>query len=343
MRKISVFMLIAAIMMLVIGCSGSQPPVTELKEAMAKQKDMKSYSFDGDMKLSLDIPEESLSTMEDIYSQEMVNGIIGAVNGATLKWEGTYEAESLHAEIMFHLNVPYNGAGFTFDVPVIMNGNELYMKIPMVSEQYVYMNLSEEMEKATGETVDLKEEMKKQYELQTNVMNVIEQELKDYFKSGDTKAYSLSDGKVSEVITFELKEENTEAFIKTLLSSVLPKVIEELKKSSFTDATTMEQLEQYEQPTEEEINEMVSEITKSVTINSAKFDSVIDKEGFVRKNVITFDIAADVPDMGKGQIGMTVNSNINNINNKAEFKLEIPNKEDTIPMEELGMFAPTGF
>ncbi|MEX2105141.1 MAG: hypothetical protein WD907_07455, partial [Bacilli bacterium] len=110
----------------------------------------------------------------------------------------------------------------------------------------------------------------------------------------------------------------------------------------YFDEEMMGELAQFEALTEEEINEIVTEIGKSVTINNAKFDTVIDKEGFIRKNVVKIDMSADIPDFGSGKFGITVNSNMNHINEKVTFKLDVPKIEDTISAEELGLMVPPG-
>ncbi|MWC30708.1 hypothetical protein [Paenibacillus sp. MMS18-CY102] len=330
----------AAMLLVAAGCSSSKPPKEVLEASMTKMSEMKSYGFTGTVGFDdVDFPAEEA----DALGVSMVTSIL---KGAKLTFEGQYEKEPYRMDLNLKLEVKGDGSATSFEVPILMNKNELYVKIPTIPGVPIPEELTSKFIK-----IDLKQlaeeqgtklpfdDLDKQAKLGTDIMNTVITSFdeKDYFfepKAEEVQGLPEG-GKYDQIVQFKITNETFAPALEVIVNKIAPAVIDLLAKDeAYLELAdiTKEDLDEAKKQLAEGGPDAIDTLKKAVKINEFAItggvkDDYMTYQGIDANIVVKPDGSED-----EAKIDMYVRSEYKDINKKQKFKQEIPT--DVITMEE---------
>jgi hypothetical protein len=254
---------------------------TKVKEAfeqsLSKQKEMKSYTFDGGTTLAI-----SDGLMKS--SNPLTNGILSLVKESTIDWKGISNMEPL--QLQTDLKITPKGSSSPFEIPILIKDSKLYFNMPALNktaDEYYVIDMQQMSQNSKSPlTLDT---LKNTSQLSTTLGNLV-------FSGIDAKWYTeakepvkLKDGSSAKSISVELTSKN-EKDLNTLFQTKLPDFLGYLQNNGFLPADKAELLKKT-QP-------------NAIQLKApGKIVVAIDDKGFIRDETIdiSFTITAD----GKAQ------------------------------------------
>jgi len=280
---LSLVALMLTAMLILSGCnSSSKSPKEALQASMQKSAELKSYNFDGSMKIEeLKFPAEG----EAAEAGQMLS----MLKDADLSWTGAYRADPMHLEMTLSLTLKGDMA-INFNIPIVMEQDKMWVKIPNIpffplpedmTNKFLEMDLKQLAEQS-GQPMPNVDPAKSQ-KLANDLMGVI-------FKNVDEKEY-LSDVKVKEaglpegvdakqVIRFQVGKDQVEPFVNTLIEKIAPEIINLLSgNAEYRDMLSIKQ---------EDLDE-----AKKALEDTKKEDIAAGMEEF-KKTVKSLDVVANI-------------------------------------------------
>lgn len=338
MKRLSLIILtLLLITTLTIGCGNDSAKEYALKH-IKQQQEIETMSFDGNIKLNLDLSDVINNNEAASYFQSYLQFL------SALEFEitGKEAVDPMHSEMNIKAKTNLEGMEFAYDLPIIINENVMYLKpgqlgalLPMDGKEYLMVDLSESATEIDQETT-----LKDSIALVNSIVNSIDEAA---FSKGNPKDFTLASGKASEVVNVSITQENIKPILEGLYNNSLPLFLEQLDKYSASG----EQLGQDEQIKEKlniekaEFDKFISELDSKLTINDFTITSVYDEEGFQRKIIIDGDIIITTTELGQIPLKINYDFNINDINQKIEFEMPIPAQENVINVKEFEEMTST--
>ncbi|MFC4098772.1 hypothetical protein [Paenibacillus xanthanilyticus] len=343
--KIVVPLLLAALMLIVSGCSAGKSPKEDIVSALTKMQDLKSYSFKGELGFDeLTLPE-SMSA-EDAQAAAMVSSLL---KGATVTFRGNAQTKPMRTELTMDMKLGGDGMSFNLSFPMIVTEEKMWIKIPQIP----MFPMPEEL---TGKFVEI--DMKKLAEQQGQdlksldtaaTQQMVQEMTKTLMDNFDEKTY-FSEVKAADVkglpeelkdeklIRFAITPDNFDQAITTIVDKVAPQLIDSLlKNESYLTALglTKEDLEsakkELEGTEDGEIKQGIDEIKKSLKINELSVTGAVKDDYLVYQSLIA---NVDVTNEGETmKFGLHFDTSYDQINEDVKFEYELPT--DAVPMEEL--------
>lgn len=326
MKKfIKLTFIVVSCLFVLAACSKSIDPKSYLTEALTKSVEMKSYAFEGEMNLKMDLPDsagpEAAMLLQDIL----------------VTFEGVTDADK--TELTLELAVK-GDAEFKLNVPMIMNKEKVWIKVPQIPfaplpEEYVGKFIELDLAELTqGQELDAEAEARIQ-ELATDTLTTTIKHLKEeeFFSTVNKKDAEIpSNVDVDQAVKVSITNKNFETVIDTLVTKVAPEIIDLIEEKYKSDLSLdSADLEEARKELEKYNKDDLKKINEHVDIN--KFDIVfaVDKNKFVTYQNFNTVLKIKV-DGEEAKINLKAAYSVTDINKKQEFKLEIP--KDPVTMEE---------
>lgn len=281
---LSLVALMLTAMLILAGCnSSSKSPQEALQASMQKSAELKSYSFDGSMKIEeLKFPAEGSEGAE-------AGQMLSMLKDADLSWTGAYRADPMHLEMTLSLALKGDMA-VNFNIPIVMEQDKMWVKIPNIpffplpedmTNKFLELDLKQLAEQS-GQPMPKVDPAKSQ-KFANDLMGII-------FKNVDEKEY-LSDVKVKEaglpegvdakqVIRFQVNKDQVEPLMNTVIEKIAPEFINLL--SSNADYRNMLSLKQ----------EDLDEAKKA--LEDAKKEDIAEGMEEFKKAVKSLDVVANI-------------------------------------------------
>lgn len=340
---LSLVALILAAMLVLTGCnSSSKSPQEALQASMLKSAELKSYSFDGSMKIEdLKFPAEG-----DAADAGQMLSMLKDMN---LSWTGVYRADPMHLEMTLSL-VLKGDMAVNFNIPIVMEQDKVWVKIPNIpffplpedmTNKFLELDLKQLAEQS-GQSMPSVDPGKSQ-KLVNDLMGII-------FKNVDEKEY-LSDVKVKEaglpdgvdakqVIRFQVSKDQVEPFVNTVIEKIAPEIINLISgNAEYRDMLSLKQEDldeakkALEDAKKEDITEGMDEFKKSV-----KSLEVVANIGIDAKEYPVYsDVHVSTEIDAEGQpvtVAFKVVSQTKDINKDVKLEFE-GGPKDVITMEQL--------
>jgi len=338
-------LLSAAVIVVLTGCSDGKPPKEALQNAVGKTADMKSYTFKGALAI------DELSLPPDLLEGNAA--MLDMVKNASVTVDGAYQADPMQMEM--NMSIALKGdLAFNLNVPIVLTEKKVWIKVPNIpgydlgeaKGKFLEIDV-EELQQEQGIDASATD-VDTQRKLMEDVTGIVLKHFdgKDYFsepKAADVPGLP-EELKPDQIVKFGVTPDNFDATVETLVKKVAPEVIdlllnnEKYRKALQLQETDLNKAKE-NLAKEEEVDKQVAAFKESVKVNELSIIGAIKKE-FLVYQVVKANV--DVTDNGQtSKVGMTVNTQYDNINEKVEFKTGIPT--ETIKLEELmGAVMGTG-
>lgn len=331
------------------GCGSKQEaPKEAVKSAASKMTTMSSY----EMKSKFTINDLTIETTE--AEDAMTSQVLSMLKNADITIDGVYQAEPMQTELTMVLNLK-GDMSMSFNVPMVMTTEKLYVKIPSIPfvplpetilNKFVEIDLKELAEQEGTEFNPSTMDTQKMQKLSNEVVDAVLAEYDEdkYFNDIDPKDANLPEGvEAKQVVQFQVTNDNVKEAISILVNNALPKIIDIVSKEEYKDmlqisdtdlANAKEEITSGE--TKAELDKSLADLDKYLTVNQFYYNTAINKDGFPVYQDLLMDIKVSDPEEGTN-VGFSVNGTgqYSKINEKAEFKIGIPQGDDVITMDEL--------
>lgn len=312
MKKIIAVLLAVLLVLSLAACNTDN--LAEYKKALEKTEQLTKGKLSGEFTTTIDYNTDELSS-DEIRDLSYFKSTVGSFNAV-------YDNEAEQG--IYRNYVSLGGLGFDFDVYV--NGDEIFMKIPIV-EKYLRFNdlqsSSEVYNEDFGKKIVSEETTAAIAEKWVGLMKK-----DDVFKGKDiilttpdgevkTTEYTitLSDEQIKELVLDSaeilLQDENFKAFYDEHMSEVLE------NKKSFS-----------------EFVELLKEHINDYNVDSFKYTALVDIDGYIVSENMSFSVLSVDPDLPVR--GFEYNLDIKNwdINKEQSFDFPVLTDENTLKTDE---------
>ncbi|MGG1518202.1 hypothetical protein ABE504_22480 [Paenibacillus oryzisoli] len=346
MRKVGLIAVGLVLAAALTGCG--TPPKATLGKAFENFEKMESYQFQAKMTLGGEVPADKLG---DAQAEQVAN----LLKNAEMSFSGVYQKEPFQSEINVQLNLK-GDLNVGINLPIVMTKEKMWVKIPnipflplpkTVTDKYLELDLKELEEKSSGQK---QPDMTKGTEFAKEVMAAFVQNFdeKTYFTELNKKEITLPAGvEANRFVQIQVDKNNLDDAIKVSIGKVIPKIFDLLLDPKYADLFNAKKADiekarsEFTDKTKDQ-DKVLNDIKKNVDVNQIQLISGINKSNFITYQ--TFKVDLNVKDeSGNSHTVVNVESTMDHINEKAQFKLGIPTSDNIITEEQLQKEFAKGF
>lgn len=214
-------------------CTDNTKVKEALEQSLNKQKEMKSYTFEGSTTLA--ISDALLKT-----SNPLTNSLLTLVKDSTIDWKGISNVEPL--QFQTDLKITPKGSTSPFEIPILIKDNKMYFNMPALNktaDEYYAIDL-QQMSQTSKSALTL-DTLKNTSQLSTSLGNLVFSGIDPKWYKEAKEPVKLKDGSTAKSISVELTSKN-EKDINTVFQTKLPEFIGTLQNNGFIPADKADQL-----------------------------------------------------------------------------------------------------
>ncbi|UKS30295.1 hypothetical protein LOZ80_15690 [Paenibacillus sp. HWE-109] len=282
-------------------CTDNNKVKEALDQAISKQKEMTSYTFDGGTTLS--ISDGLLKS-----SNPLTNGLLSLIKESTIDWKGISNVEPL--QFQTDLKITPKGSTSPFEIPILIKDSKLYFNMPALNktpDEFYAIDMQQLSQ--TGKSPLSLDSLKNTSQLSTSLSNLVFSGMDAKWFKEAKEPTKLKDGSSAKSISVELTSKN-EKEVNTALQAKLPEFIGTLQTNGFL---TTEQADQFKKT---QLNGLQLKAPGKLVV-------AIDDKGFIRDQTIdiNFTVTAD----GKAQDNhILLHQSYEAINQASPLTKEVP-------------------
>jgi hypothetical protein len=341
-------LLVAAVLIVLAGCSNAKPPKEAVQTALTKSIEMKSYTFNGSLALDeLSIPPELLQGQDP--------SMVDMIKKSSITVNGVYQADPMQLEMTMDVDLKGDLA-FKLSVPMVMTQDKLWVKVPTIpgvplgdlAGKFVEIDMKKLAEEQGVQVPNFNVNDQRKMTEDMSGIALKHFDEKEYFT--ELKAKDVpdlpQDLKPDQIVKFAVTQNNFEKTVLTVVDKVAPEIIDLLlNNEQYRNSLqlTKEELEKTKKDLSEgdrsELRKQIDEFKKDVKVNELSLISAI-KDSFVvyQQGKANVDFTQDGQTV---KVGLNVKGQYANINEKVAFKIGIP--KDAVPMDQVSsMFMSPG-
>ncbi|MBR2566896.1 MAG: hypothetical protein IKE29_20085 [Paenibacillus sp.] len=341
--------LLLTVSLALTACGSKQEPKEALKTAAANASKLTSY----EMSSNFTINELSYKPASGSASDPNVTQFMNMLKDAEMNITGVYQAEPMQTEMTVGIELK-GDMGMTFNIPMVLTKEKMYMKVPNIPflpipenmvDKYIEFDLKNLAEQEGTEFNPDAFDAAKTQKLSNEITDAIlgEYDQQKFFKNLNTKDANLPEGvDAKQVVQFTVNNDNVKEAVTVLVTKALPKVMDIVSKEEYRDMLQLSQADidkakedlKISETDQAEMSKDLDKLKDVLTINTFNIDFAIDKNDFpvYQKLVADMLIKADEDEV---KLAFTGSNTYTKINEKPEFKINIPTGDDVITMEEL--------
>jgi len=294
---------------------------TKVKEAavqsLDKQKEMKSYTFEGSTALSMN--DALIKT-----SNPLTNGLLSLVKDSTIEWKGISNIDPLQYQT--DLKITPKGSTSPFEIPILIKDNKMYFNMPAINksaDEYYMVDL-QQMSQNSKSPLTL-DSLKNTSQLTTSLASLLIGGTDAKWFSQAKEPAKLKDGSTAKSISIEITDKN-EKELNTMLQAKMPEFIGLLQNNGLLSA--------------EKADELKKAPAGNFQLRSpGKLNIAIDDQGFVRDETLDLNFAVTAADGKAADNHMNLHQTFDAINQATPLTKEVPKNVRSFD-EILKLIAP---
>jgi hypothetical protein len=304
------------------GCSFDS--LGDYKKAAEKTEQIKKGQMSGEFALVTDFNTDGM-TEEQIKEMNYFKDMKGS-------FSATYDDDAERGIFRNYVNL--GGLGFDFDL--FMNGEELFIKLPVLGK---YMRLDELKTSMTKEQQDAFEldfiSKEIQAELNAKWLGLLTKE--EIFKGKDI-VLTTPDGEVKTTeYTIKLNDEQ----IKSLAADSLDILSKDEKLKENYEEYIRKNLEPLKDTSFDKLVSDIRENMKDFTVESFNYTAYVDIDGYIVNEVVEFAVKMEGAEKASMK-GFSYKLETKNwdINKEQKFEFPVLTKENTVDMDQMDQNMP---
>ncbi len=324
MKRIFAAMLVLLVTALAVtGCGANS--LADYKQALDKTDQITKGQSSGEFAVAMDFNTDGM-TQEEINELNYYKNISGS-------FQNTFDYSNNQEIYRNYINM----GGLGFDIDIFKNGEEMFVKLPIIGK---YMNTDElmkEIKKSPVEKPDFLSEDTLE-SLGEAWVGMLKEE--DIFKGKDI-VLTTPDGEVkTTVYTITLNADQIKAFAEIAISILSE---DEALRSNIEDLLA-KNANQPELPDFDELVVKIREHMKMDAIESFQYTAYVDIDGYIVNEVIAVEITKVAKNAGEPK-EISFYLEVKNFDINKDQKIEFPvlTEENTLKADELGQRMPSLF
>lgn len=307
LKRTKMLIILPAALALFVTASGCTKEKNKAKEeliqALAKQTEMKAYSFSGSADLNIRLPAAQ-------GSNPLTQTLIGLFTQSRLEWSGaaTYEPVRLEANVK---STP-TGSTTPIELPIMIKDNKLYLHIPLLSKQDEYYAIDmAELAAKNGQAQANPLSLTNMNQLNQTVADALKLILADMDESWFNKPSetTLTDGTKAKFYKLEITEKNRKQ-IEEAIKAKLPQMIDLLAN---TGLLSQDQAASWKK------NDAGFNLS-----SPGYFSANVDQTGFIREQSVNLTYSTSGSDGQAHSQAVNLQQSYNDINGAPKFTRETP-------------------
>lgn len=306
-----------------------------LKEVYANEVAIETYEYEGNMDLGINLPDSLKNDPE-------AAGLVSLLEDIQIDISGTYQKDPMVMEANLDLTLK-GEVDTTFSMPMVMTEDKMWMQLPQsplfplpedVDGKFIEFDY-EELAELQGQPM-APMNMNLQNELGLAINNLfLDDFANQYYKVVDPSEVEIpSDVDAETVVKFELTNESLEPFVKTLITSTLPQLVELLEDPEYAEALglTAEDVALFkEQLALINIDEVLVGLNSTFSINAFDEYVFINEDDYIVYDVMDLDVDFK---MEEEKLGLSLLYDLKKSNINGDVEVSEPNKADVITYAE---------
>lgn len=323
LRLIAVFVLLA---MMLAGCSISS--LESYKKAVEKTEGIKKGQVASEVRMAMDFNTTGM-TEEEIKKLNYFKNIEGAFNVA-------YDEDAAKTIARNYLNM----GGLGFDMDFYINGDESFVKMPVVGKYIKLNDLMDQVESGQQAGKDECELISKETldSLGKTWLNLLKQE---NVMKGKQIIQTTPDGEVKATqYTMKLTDEQ----IKALISEWTDTLSKDAKLKEAFETNIRKHVKDLESVSYDKLFTDIKENLDAYRIEDFQYDAYVDIDGYIVNETIGFSIKFEGTKSGE-MTGMKYRLETKNwnINKEQSFEFPVLTEENTLDADKLDQSMPSAF
>ncbi len=330
MRKIGTILLITLLIISLSGCNKND--LEDFKAAVAKTQEINRGQISVNNITEMDFDTKGL-TPEEIKYQNYFKKVETNFNETFNKEENKMISRNY-----------FNFGGLGFDMVIYMDGEEMYIKMPMIGK---YLMIDEGIFQASNKEIDKNDELyvkdwfiseNTQKEITDTWLSVLEEE--NVF-SGEDSVMSTPDGEVKVThYTIKLTGEET----KILLGKTIDILSKDPNLEENVNKIIQEKTKETEKISLEEKFKEVKELIEASNIKAVNYNAYIDIDGYIVKEDLEASMSF-IPNETNKLKDLKYSMEINrwSINKKQDFEFPTIDRENIIDFQKMNQEMPSIF
>lgn len=284
------------------GCSDDNKAKASLEQALAKQAEMKTYSFAGSADLKIELPEPKAA------QNPLTSALLHMLLQSKLEWSGAASSDP----VRFQADIKSTPAGSqsALELPVILKDNKLYLHLPMLNkaEEYFSMDMTE-LAKLSGQANPLSPDSLK------NITKTASEAARLAISDVDPKWFkqsggaALKDGTQATVYRLDITDKNRDA-VQAALKAKLPQLADQLKASGLL--------------TQAQADEWKSRSGTFALKGPGTLSVAVDEAGFIREQTINLALSYQGSDGKEHTSSFQLSQTYDGINQEPKWTRDEP-------------------
>ncbi|SEB41531.1 hypothetical protein [Paenibacillus sp. GP183] len=283
------------------GCTDSTKIKQAVDQALVKQNEIKSSSYNGSLTLSLG---DGLLAA----TNPLMNGLLGMAKESNLDWNGAVNKEPLQLET--DLTFTPKGSSTGTSIPVLIKDSKLYFNMPAINKPDEYYSVDlQQISKDSKSALNV-DSLKNTSQVTTALAKLLLDGIDAKWYKEAKDPLKLKDGASAKSISIEISKKNEQA-LNTWVQSKLPEFIQTLQTNGLMTAAQADQFK--------------NGSSKSLKIDApGMLTFAIDDQGYIRDQVM--DLSFSIANATGNTVSSKVNlhQSVDGINQTPAFKKEIP-------------------
>ncbi|MCG7380904.1 hypothetical protein MH215_28385 [Paenibacillus sp. ACRSA] len=343
--------MLLTVSMALTACGTKQEPKEALKTAASNASKLTSY----EMSSNFTINDLSYKPGAESQGDPTMTQFMSMLKDAQLNVTGVYQSEPMQTEMTLGIELK-GDMGMTFNIPMVMTAEKLYVKVPNVPffpipetivNKFVEIDLKELAEQEGTEFNPQAMDAAKTQKLSNEVMDAVlgEYDQEKFFKNIAVKDAALPEEvDAKQVVQFSVTNDNVKEAVTVLVTKALPKVMDIVSKEEYREMLQLSQ-EDIDRAKEDlniteadqaEMSKDLDKLKETLTINKFNIDFALDKQDFPVYQKMDADLLIKQPDTkDEVKLAFTGSNTYTKINEKPAFKINIPTGDNVITMQEL--------
>lgn len=310
-KPIMLLTAVLAVTLTAAGCTKESKGKEHLEQALAKQAEMKTYSFAGsaDLQIEPPAPQQGANPLTATFMNMFLK--------SKLEWSGVSSSDPVRFEA--DIKSTPAGSNTPLELPVLLKDNKLYLHIPMLNKDGEYYSMDmEELSKLSGKANPLTpDSLKNISKSMSEAAKVAITDVNPGYFQEKTGA-ALKDGSKAVSIRLDITDKN-QADISKALQGKLPQLADTLKTSGLLSQSQADQWKTQ---------------GATVTVKAPGAIAVlVDEAGFIREQTTQLTMVYKGADGKEHTSSFQVNQIYNDVNQSPKFTKEEP--KSARPLSEI--------
>jgi hypothetical protein len=344
-KKLVLGMVCASMLTMAAGCTPVTPKQV-LQDAFTKSATVKSYGFNGGLSLSMDSKEGS--------TDPQISQALAMLKDAKLTATGKYDEKQKRLEMV--LNIALNGdMKVSLDIPVLLNGDKLYVKVPNVPfyplpkalvGKFIEVDMKE-LEKKSAESNGKPADTELVTQFIKEAVGIFVDDFggSEFVSELKKEAIPTDIKDAKHVVQIKVTDATLEKFANTLVKTTLPKVFTLLESEKYASrlGVAKEKIAEARKDldTTDLSKENFDKMREKFVLDDATLTVGVDKNNYVSHQDVGFN--AVIKEGGDTHVKVNISSNITDIDKEQTFATPLPAEKDVIKSDDLGKVLMGGF